>query len=193
MTPLVPVACMPGVEKNHTGRSLLRPCIDSGDRFEVRFPREIEGGYKEVGVAAIFFIVCVSVCGQPVQLRGSHAVQSNHHKCEMFSPCSLVVSAPNVLHVLVKGFMGISTLGTLIPVRFKPMFPPFGLSLTCWIHCVLCVYRMAHDLYGQVKQNEAHRMLFQCESGRHKDHVRIRSRATNTFLFFLGIKQPLTW
>lgn len=45
----------------------------------------------------------------------------------------------------------------------------------------------------QVKQNEAHRMLFQAESGRHRGHVRIRSRATNTFLFFLGIKQPLTW
>lgn len=36
-------------------------------------------------------------------------------------------------------------------------------------------------------------MLFQCENGRHKSHVRIRSRATNTFLFFLGIKHPLTW
>ena len=45
----------------------------------------------------------------------------------------------------------------------------------------------------QVKQNEAHRMLFQCESGRHRGNIRIRSRATNTFLFFLGVKQPLTW
>lgn len=45
----------------------------------------------------------------------------------------------------------------------------------------------------QVKQNEAHRMLFQAENGRHRGHIRIRSRATNTFLFFLGIKQPLTW
>lgn len=36
-------------------------------------------------------------------------------------------------------------------------------------------------------------MLFQCEKGRHKGCVRIRSRATNTFLYFLGIKQPLTW
>ena len=36
-------------------------------------------------------------------------------------------------------------------------------------------------------------MLFQCEKGKHTDHVRIRSKATNTLLFFRGIKQPLTW
>ena len=61
--------------------------------------------------------------------------------------------------------------------------------------CVFCASWSvcAHTRRVQVTQHEAHRMLFQCENGRHKGHVRIRSRATNTFLFFLGIKHPLTW
>ncbi|CAN0384628.1 unnamed protein product, partial [Discosporangium mesarthrocarpum] len=36
-------------------------------------------------------------------------------------------------------------------------------------------------------------MLFQCEPGSREGFVRFRSRATNTFLFFLGIRPPLTW
>ncbi|CBN75185.1 expressed unknown protein [Ectocarpus siliculosus] len=69
---------------------------------------------------------------------------------------------------------------------------PFQPELN-WLLSLWGGYKIAPRFQGEVKQNEAHRMLFQAENGRHRGHVRIRSRATNTFLFFLGIKQPLTW
>ncbi|CAN0499636.1 unnamed protein product, partial [Ectocarpus sp. 12 AP-2014] len=69
---------------------------------------------------------------------------------------------------------------------------PFQPELN-WLLSLWGGYKIAPRFQGEVKQNEAHRMLFQAENGRHRGHIRIRSRATNTFLFFLGIKQPLTW
>eukprot|EP00903_Cladosiphon_okamuranus_P006039 g5957.t1 len=73
-------------------------------------------------------------------------------------------------------------------VEDHPYVPELNWLLTLWGG-----YKIAPRFQGEVKQNEAHRMLFQCESGRHHGNIRIRSRATNTFLFFLGVKQPLTW
>eukprot|EP00752_Nemacystus_decipiens_P007614 g6804.t2 len=73
-------------------------------------------------------------------------------------------------------------------VEDHPYVPELNWLLTLWGG-----YKIAPRFQGEVKQNEAHRMLFQCESGRHRGNIRIRSRATNTFLFFLGVKQPLTW
>ncbi|CAM9155204.1 unnamed protein product [Ectocarpus fasciculatus] len=69
---------------------------------------------------------------------------------------------------------------------------PFQPELN-WLLSLWGGFKITPRFQGEVKQNEAHRMLFQAENGRHRGHVRIRSRATNTFLFFLGIKQPLTW
>ncbi|CAN0108436.1 unnamed protein product, partial [Hapterophycus canaliculatus] len=73
-------------------------------------------------------------------------------------------------------------------VEDHPFQPDMNWLLSLWGG-----YKIAPRFQGEVKQNEAHRMLFQAETGRLRGHVRIRSRATNTFLFFLGIKQPLTW
>jgi hypothetical protein len=46
-------------------------------------------------------------------------------------------------------------------------------------------YRIGVRYPGEVRRHEAHRMLFQCEPGRHPGHVHIRSRGTNTILFML--------
>ncbi|CAM9952419.1 unnamed protein product [Laminaria digitata] len=73
-------------------------------------------------------------------------------------------------------------------VEEQPHHPQLNWLLSFWGG-----FKIAPRFPGEVTQHEAHRMLFQCENGRHKGHVRIRSRATNTFLFFLGIKHPLTW
>ncbi|CAM9238970.1 unnamed protein product [Ascophyllum nodosum] len=62
-----------------------------------------------------------------------------------------------------------------------------------WLLAFWGGYTITPRFQGEMKQNEVHRMLFKCEKGKHTDHVRIRSKATNTFVFFLGIKQPLTW
>lgn len=75
-----------------------------------------------------------------------------------------------------------------LSVEERPFHPEVGWLLPLWGG-----YKVVPRFQGEVKQHEAHRMLFQCESGQHKDHVRIRSRATNTFLYFLGVKHPLTW
>ncbi|CAN0557999.1 unnamed protein product, partial [Ectocarpus sp. 12 AP-2014] len=59
---------------------------------------------------------------------------------------------------------------------------PFQPELN-WLLSLWGGYKIAPRFQGEVKQNEAHRMLFQAENGRHRGHIRIRSRATNTFLF----------
>ncbi|CAM9265632.1 unnamed protein product [Choristocarpus tenellus] len=53
-------------------------------------------------------------------------------------------------------------------------------------------YKVTVRFQGEVAEEDAHRMLFQCEPGTGEDYVRLRSRATNTFLYFLGVRPPLT-
>ncbi|KAG5178024.1 hypothetical protein JKP88DRAFT_264847 [Tribonema minus] len=53
-------------------------------------------------------------------------------------------------------------------------------------------YRVGARYAGDVGPHDAHRLVFQCEPGRAAGHVRIRSRGSNTYLFMLGLRRPLT-
>ncbi|CAN0470376.1 unnamed protein product, partial [Ascophyllum nodosum] len=41
-----------------------------------------------------------------------------------------------------------------------------------WLQSFWGGYKIVPRFQGEVKQNEAHRMVFQCEKGKHTDHIR---------------------